>query len=106
VHGERRLHVGEGRNDDPPNALDGVERQDTFVAIHQPAHHVGFARRAEGGTGLLRLLRGDQAVDDLAALHEEPVHRLIDAVDLAPQLGQRRCLSAGRLRHGASSCSR
>ena len=35
------------------------------------------------------LLDRDQAVDDLAALHQEPVHRLVDAVDLLAQIGQR-----------------
>ena len=49
---------------------------------------------------LLRLLHRDQAVDDLAALHQEAVHRLVDAVDLAPQIGERRCVGTGRFRHG------
>ena len=49
MHRERRLHIGEGRDDDAPDALDGVERQDAVVALDQPAHHVGLARRAEGG---------------------------------------------------------
>ena len=34
------------------------------------------------------LLHRDQAVDDPAALHQQPVHRLVDAVDLAPQIGE------------------
>ena len=89
MHRERRLHVGEGRDDDPPDALGGVERQDAFVALDQPPHHVGLARGAEGGAGFLRLLHRDQAVDDLAALHQQAVHGLVDAVDLAPQIGER-----------------
>ena len=67
---------------------DGIERQDAFMAIDQPPHHVGLARGAEGGALLLRLLDLDQAIDDLAALDQEPVHRLVDAVDLAPQIRQ------------------
>ena len=56
---------------------------------------VGFARRAERGAGLLRLLHRDQPVDDLAALHQEAVHRLVDAVDVAPQIGERRVFWMG-----------
>ena len=59
------------------------------MALDQPPHHVGLARRAEGGAGFLGLLHRDQAVDDLAALDQERVHRLVDAVDLAPQIGER-----------------
>ena len=90
MHGERRLHIGEGRDDDAPDALGGVERQDAVMALHQPAHHVGLARRAERRAGFLRLLDRDQAVDDLAALHQQPVHGLVDAVDLLAQIAQRR----------------
>jgi hypothetical protein len=57
-------------------------------------------RRAERRAGLLRLLHGDQAIDDLAALHQQAVHALIDAVDLAPQIGKRRCFGTGRFGHG------
>ena len=49
------------------------------------ASRAGPERRA----GFLRLLDGDQAVDDLAALHQEAVHGLVDAVDLLPQVGER-----------------
>ena len=89
MHGERRLHVGEGRDDDAPDALDGVERQVAVMALDQPPHHVGLARRAEGGAGLLGLLHRDQTVDDLAALDQELVHRFVDAIDVAPQIGER-----------------
>ena len=34
------------------------------------------------------LLDLDQTVDDLAALDQEAVHRLVDAVDLLAQIGQ------------------
>ena len=33
MHRERRLHIGEGRDDDAPDALDGVERQDAAMAL-------------------------------------------------------------------------
>ncbi len=71
------------------------------MALDQPAHHVGLARRAEGGAGFLRLLHRDQAVDDLAALDQERVHRLVDAIDLAPQIGEREVLLARWFRHGS-----
>ena len=34
----------------------------------------------------------DQAVDDLAALDQQRVHRLVDAVDVAAQIGERHWL--------------
>ena len=70
------------------------------MAVDQPPHHLGFARRAERRAGLLRLLHGDQAIDDLAAVHQQAVHALIDAVDLAPQIRERRCFGTGRFGHG------
>ena len=100
MHGKRRLHIGEGRDDDAPDALHGIERQDAFVAVDQAAHHVGLARGAEGGAGLLRLLDGDQPVNDLAAFHEEPMHRCIDAIDVAPQVGERGDVGRRVLGHG------
>ena len=89
VHGKRRLHKRERRDDDAPDALGGVERQDAFVPLDQPSHHLGLARGAEGGARLLALLGGDQPVDDLAALHQELVHGLVDTVDLLAQIGER-----------------
>ena len=59
------------------------------MARGQRAHHRRLAAGAEGGARRLRLLDGDQRVDDLAALHQEPVHRLVDAVDLAAQVRER-----------------
>ena len=100
VNGERRLHIGEGGDDDPPDTFGGVERQDAGVALHEAPHHLGLARRPEGGAGLLGLLDRDQPVDDLAALHQQRVHALVDAVDLLPQVGKRRCVGTGRLGHG------
>ncbi len=97
MHGERRLHIGECRNDDPPDAFDGVERQNAAVAIDQPAHHLGLARGPEGGTRLLGLLHRDQTIDDLAALHQKAVHRLIDAIDLLPQIRKRRSVRNGTI---------
>ena len=98
---ERRLHIGEGRDDDAPDALHGIERQDALMAIDQAAHHVGLARGPEGGALLLRLLDLDQAVDDLAALDQQTMHGLVDAVDLAAQIRQRRSVGRGGFRHGA-----
>ncbi len=101
---ERRLHVREGRDDDAPDAFRRVERQQPAMALDQAAHHLGLARRTERGAGLLGALDRDQALDDLAALHEQAVHRLVDAVDLAPQVGERGRVAGGeRLCHGGSS---
>ena len=85
---ERRLHIGEGRDDDAPDTFRGIERQDALMPVHQPAHHVGLARGAKRGTLLLGLLNLDQTIDDLAALDQKPVHGLVDAVDLMPQIRQ------------------
>ena len=79
MHRKRRLHIGEGRDDDAPDALDGVERQDAAMALDQAAHHVGLARRAERRADLLGLLHLDQPVDDVAALHQQAMHLLVDA---------------------------
>ena len=48
MHREWRLHVGEGRDDDAPDALGGIQRQDAVMALHQPPHHVGLAGGPEG----------------------------------------------------------
>ena len=102
VHAERRLHIGKGGNDDAPNAFRGVERENALVGLHQPSHHLGFARWSEGRTCLQRLLHFDQTIDDLAALHQQVMHRLIKAIYLLPQswerIGNRRVSS----RPGAS----
>ena len=39
-------------------------------------------------------------VDDLAALHEQAVHGLIDAIDVAPQIGKRGRCGGRWFRHG------
>jgi hypothetical protein len=70
------------------------------VTLDQPAHHLRFARRTECGARFLRLLGDDEAIDDFSALHQEPVHRLVDAVDFLPQLAERRCSRLGRFHHG------
>ena len=85
---ERRLHIGEGGDDDAPDAFDGVERQHSGVPLDQAPHHVGLARRAERRAGFGGLLGPDQAADDLAALHQQPVHGLVDPVDLGAQFGE------------------
>ena len=100
MHGKRRLHISEGRNDHPPNALGGIERQVAVMALDQTAHHVGFARRPKRGAGFFGLLDRDQVVDDLAALDQELVHLFVDAVDLLPQIGERRVGRAWGLWHG------
>ncbi len=93
VHFERRLHIGEGRDQDAPDALDRIEGQNPTVALDQPAHHLGLARGPEGGARFLRALDLDQAVDDLAALDQARVQFRVDAIDLGAQIRQRR---AGR----------
>ena len=98
---ERRLHIGESRDDDAPDAFGGVERQTAVMPPHQAAHHVGLARRTERGAGLFRLLYRDQLVDDLAAFDQELVHRRVDAIDIAPQIGERRYGFARRFRHSS-----
>ena len=44
---KRCLHVSEGRDDDPPDALGGIKRQNPAMALHQASHHVGLAGGAE-----------------------------------------------------------
>ena len=74
------------------------------MALHQPPHHVGLARRAKRRARIRRALHLDQRVDDLPALHQQFVHGGVDAVDLAAQVGERHSIlgasfGAGRL-HG------
>jgi hypothetical protein len=101
MHRERRLHIGEGGDDDAPDALRGIERQDAGVAINQAPHHLGLARRRNARTLLFRLLDLDQTIENLAALNQQAVHRLVDSIDLAPQLRQRGHVGMGGRRHGA-----
>ncbi len=68
------------------------------MAFHQPPHHVGLARRAEGRTDLLGLLHLDQAIDDVAALHQKAVDLRVDRVDLFAQHLERG-RGGGRLGH-------
>ena len=65
-----RLHEGEGRNNNAPNSLDGIERQQPAVALDQAAHHLGLAAGTEGRAATLTRFHRDQPVDDLAALHQ------------------------------------
>lgn len=85
VDRERGLDIGEGRDDDAPDALDRVERQDAAMTLHEVAHHGGLACRAERRADLLGLLHLDQAVDDVAALHQQAMHAFVDRVDLLTQ---------------------
>lgn len=59
------------------------------MALDEVAHHVGLARRAERGADLLGLLHLDQAIDDVAALHQQAMHALVDRIDLLAQFLQR-----------------
>jgi hypothetical protein len=97
MHAERRLHEGKRRDDDAQDAFGRIERKDSAMALDQPAHHVGLARRAECRAGLRGALDPDETVDDLAALHQQAVHLAVDAVDLGAQLGERR--RVGCFRH-------
>ena len=103
VHGVIRLHISEGRDDDAPDALDRVDRQEAAMALDQRAHHLRLAVRPEGAAAALRALDRDQPVDDLAALHQQPMHVEIDAIDLAAQFGERVCggFQQRRVLHGA-----
>ena len=89
MHRERGLNIGECRDDHAPDALHRVDWQNSAMTLYQPAHHVRLARRAEGGADFLGLLHGDQAVDNVTALHQEVVNLLVDAVDLDAQFLQR-----------------
>ena len=86
VNGVGRLDVGEGPDDDAPDALDGVEGQKAAMAVRERAHHRSLAARAEGGAGFGGALGGDERADDGAALHQEAVHGLVDPVDVAAQI--------------------
>ena len=55
------------------------------MTLHQPAHHVGLARGTKRRADLLGLLHRDQAIDDVAARHQQAVHLLVDGVDLFAQ---------------------
>jgi hypothetical protein len=68
------------------------------VPLHQPPHHVGLACGPKRRAGFLRTLAGDQAIDDLAALHQEAMHGFIDAVDLLAEFAERGSVG-GRLCH-------
>ena len=60
------------------------------MTLNQPPHHVGLAGGPERRADFLGLLHLDQPVDDVAALHQQGVDLLVDGIDLAPQLLQRR----------------
>ncbi len=58
------------------------------MTLRETAHHVGFACGPEGRADFLRLLHRDETVDDVAALHQQLVHLLIDGIDFAAQVLQ------------------
>ena len=68
------------------------------MTLDQAAHHVGLARRAERRPHFLGLFDPDQAIDDVAARHQQAVHLLVDRIDLLAQLVQRG-RGGGRFRH-------
>ena len=101
VDGIIRLHPGEGGDDDPPDALHRLQRQQAFVTERHGAHHGGLAPRAEGRAAALFFLDGDQRVDDAAALDQQLVHGRIDPVDVDAQAGQQ--VFGARLSHCVSA---
>ncbi len=92
-----RLNIGESRDDHPPDALDGVERQKPAMPLDKRPHHRGFARGTERRTPALTRLDLDQRVDDAPSRHEKLVHFRIDSVDLHSEIGEGRLR---RLGHG------
>jgi hypothetical protein len=60
------------------------------MPLHEAAHHLRLARGAERRTGFLRPFDFDEFSDDLSALDQQRVDRLIDAIDLGAQFGERR----------------
>ena len=73
--------------------------QAAVMALDEPAHHVRFPRRPKSRTGFLAFLDRDQLVDDPAALDQQRMHRLIDAVDFSAQVGERRGVLVRRFCH-------
>ncbi len=68
------------------------------MTLDQLSHHAGFARGAKCGADFLGLLDTDQAVDDVAARHQQAMHLTVDRIDLLAQFGERG-RSGGRLGH-------
>jgi hypothetical protein len=59
------------------------------MPLDQPTHHLRFASGPKRGcTSILAALDSNQAVNDVAALDQKLVHRLVDTVDLLSQIGQ------------------
>ena len=86
-----RLDIGESRDDDAPDALDGVERQKTPMALDKRAHHRGFPRRAKRRAAALPRLDLDQTVDDAGPAPSAARASLrINSVDLDAQIGESR----------------
>src|SRR5262249_27880580 len=57
-------------------------------------------RRTERRAAFLGLLDLDETVDDRTALHQQGMHFLVDAVDLATQLGEQAGVELGRFCFG------
>ena len=99
VNAVGRLDIGESRNDHPPDAFDGIERQTTPMPLDDRAHHRGFPRGTKRRTPSLTGLDLDQLVNDAPSLDEELVHLRVDAIDLDSEIGESRLR---RLGHGPS----
>ena len=89
MHGIIRLYISERRDDNAPDALDRVERQQTAMALGDGAHHRSFAGRTKGRAAALARLDGDQPVNDPPALHQQFMHRRVDTVDIDAKIGKR-----------------
>ena len=79
-----------------PDMLDRRERQPAAMALDEAAHHIGLTARPERRAGLAGALDAHEGVDDTAALDEQAVHGIVDAVDLAAQIVE----GFGRFCHG------
>src|SRR5579883_1502742 len=97
-----RLNEGERRDDDAPNALDRVKRQEPMMAGDEAAHHISLPAGPESRTAALTRLRLDQAVNYLPALDQEPVHDGVYTVDLGSEI---RKSVGGRIVHCCDAVS-
>jgi len=60
------------------------------VPLHETAHHLGLARRAESRrSAVLTSFNRNKSVNDLAALDQKLMHCFVDAVDLLAEVRQR-----------------
>lgn len=102
---ERRLHISKCGNDDAPDILGRIERQNATVPGSQPAHHIRLASRPERLTGRACALDSNERVDDLTALDQQTMHLGIDTVDVLPQVRQPGGISLSMLSGALIVCS-